>query len=104
MFVALLLIQPLFVNAAPIVRSGETTAQRGLAELRFVLPKTAESKAAEATKPVVEKAIGIDEWMAQNNPVPAHSKREVEPIIAKPLPLELSHQFACIHICSVNQE
>lgn len=67
LLIALLLAHPMLLNAAPFVRSSEASAQRGMAKLRSLLPKTAEMKATVAAKPVTEKAIGIDEWMAESN-------------------------------------
>ncbi len=68
--ILLMLAQPMLAHAAPFVHGAETTAQRGVAKPRSLMPKTAEVKAAEAPKPVMEKAIGIDEWMAQSNQSP----------------------------------
>ena len=65
--ILLMLAQPMLAHAAPFVHSAEATAQQGVAKLRSWMPKTVETKAAEAPKPVMEKAIGIDEWMAQKN-------------------------------------
>ncbi len=70
LIVTLLLIQPMLINATPFVHGAEATAQRGVAKFRSWLPKTIETKAAEAAKPMAEKAIGIDEWMTQSTGEP----------------------------------
>ena len=67
----------MLLQAAPLVHAIEATAQRGAAKLRSATPKMVEAK---ATKPVVEKAIGIDEWMEEN------ATTSIEPAVAMSAP------------------
>ncbi len=54
---------PVLVHAEPLVRSAERTTQKSIAKLNSLRSKTV---ATNAARPVAEKAMGIDEWMAES--------------------------------------
>ena len=81
--ILLLLMQPMLLNAAPLVRGVEASAKQGVAKLRSWMPKTTELKASETAKPALEKAIGIDEWIEQSkstSAIPATSPELLSPV------------------------
>ena len=67
MLIILMLAQPILIHASPFVHGAEFMTKRSIAKLRLLTPKTVEAKSTESKTPANEKAIGIDEWLSENN-------------------------------------